>query len=215
MKALICYGAAVALHVAVATGVLLHQPRATRSADSGWTPTTLDIEPELEPVPTSATFRDAPAAKAMQNATPVHVVAVAAKTAAIPQEDAVPDVAPTAAPVRFHAIAAAAVIVAEGAVTVDESEVTERARCIYAPPPAYPPTALDEDVAPSKPLPFQLVVDTEGLVVEARPLDHAGHGFDESAMAALRRYRFTPAKRNGEPVRVRMLWSVEFRLGAR
>jgi len=48
-------------------------------------------------------------------------------------------------------------------------------------------------------------------VVSARALQHAGYGFDEAAMAALRTYRFAPAKRNGRAVAVRMKWTVDFR----
>ena len=35
---------------------------------------------------------------------------------------------------------------------------------------------------------------------------------DASALAAIRRYRFSPARVGGQPVRVRMRWSVQFRL---
>jgi TonB family protein len=40
----------------------------------------------------------------------------------------------------------------------------------------------------------------------------AGHGFDASALAAIRAYRFSPAEREGRRVRVRMPWTVQFRL---
>ena len=212
MKLLVSYGSAFVLHAAVATGVLLQHPRATGAADHGWSQIV-----DIEPMPTAATFRDTPSgvsrptvqALPARNTSPIHVVAVSVPAPASTHEDEVP--LPVAPP-RFHATAIAAVTVAAGPLTFDESEVTERARCIAAAEPTYPAEALDDGVTPTKPLHFDLVVDSNGAVVEARPLDHAGHGFDESAMAALRHYRFAPAKRNGEAVRVRMPWSVEFRL---
>ena len=58
----------------------------------------------------------------------------------------------------------------------------------------------------------EIVVDETGRVIQSRSLTHAGYGFDEAAEAALREYRFTPAKVGDRVVRVRMPWSVEFRL---
>jgi len=40
----------------------------------------------------------------------------------------------------------------------------------------------------------------------------AGYGLDEEAVRAMRAYRFSPARRDGLPVRVRMPWTVQFRL---
>jgi TonB family protein len=76
--------------------------------------------------------------------------------------------------------------------------------------PEYPPearaAAIEADV------PLEIVVDEGGRVVESSLLRRAGHGFDESALQAIRTYRFAPAQRDGQPVRVRMRWSVAFRL---
>jgi len=59
---------------------------------------------------------------------------------------------------------------------------------------------------------LEIVVDTTGAVREARPLSRAGLGFEESALAAIRGYRFSPALKDGHAVRVRMRWTVQFRL---
>ena len=48
--------------------------------------------------------------------------------------------------------------------------------------------------------------------VLARALTHVGYGLDEAALRAIRAYRFSPARRAGRPVPVRMRWSVQFRL---
>lgn len=91
---------------------------------------------------------------------------------------------------------------------VPESGVSLRARLTDRAPLAYPFGAedLEADVA------LELVVDARGAVESARVTHGAGHGFDESALAAVRKYRFTPAERTGTKVRVRMPWVVQFRL---
>jgi TonB family protein len=43
-------------------------------------------------------------------------------------------------------------------------------------------------------------------------MGHVGYGFDEAAAAAMRKYRFSPAARDGHAVSVRMPWTVQFRL---
>jgi TonB family protein len=93
-----------------------------------------------------------------------------------------------------------------------ESDVTERARLVAGPKPVYPATALADGIELDAPLAFEIVVDTSGAVISTRPLGVAGHGFDEAALSALRAFRFTPAKRDGDLVRVRMRWTVEFHL---
>jgi TonB family protein len=92
-----------------------------------------------------------------------------------------------------------------------EGDVSERAAQVGGTKPSYPAEAIAQGVELSSPIPFEIVVDASGRVVSARPLRHAGYGFDEAAAAALRTYRFTPAKRNGHAVAVRMKWMVDFR----
>jgi len=91
-----------------------------------------------------------------------------------------------------------------------ESAVDARARLASSVPVVYPETAraaeLEADVR------LELVVDPEGRVVSARPLAAHGLGLDEAALRAVRAYRFSPARRAGRPVRVRMEWTVAFRL---
>jgi TonB family protein len=88
--------------------------------------------------------------------------------------------------------------------------VTVRARLMHGALPSYPPLAHSEQMEASVPL--ELVVSADGAVVDARVLEPAGHGFDASALAAVRRYRFSPAQRDGHPVRVRMRWVVDFKI---
>lgn len=90
------------------------------------------------------------------------------------------------------------------------SHVTTAATLVRSVNPAYPPNARDQGVEATALV--EIVVDETGRVIQSRSLTHAGYGFDEAAEAALREYRFTPAKVGDRVVRVRMPWSVEFRL---
>ena len=76
--------------------------------------------------------------------------------------------------------------------------------------PIYPADARSEEVEADVPL--EIVVDKSGKVVSARALSHVGYGFDESAISAIRQYRFSPAGRAGHAVAVRMPWTMQFRL---
>jgi periplasmic protein TonB len=95
-------------------------------------------------------------------------------------------------------------------VAVAASAVQVSARLVQSVVAAYPSGARADDVEGD--VGVEIVVDREGRVVEARVVRPAGNGFDDAALTAIRRYRFTPAQREGNPVRVRMPWSVQFRL---
>lgn len=92
-----------------------------------------------------------------------------------------------------------------------ESDVSRRATLLSSAPASYPNDARMSELEADVPL--EIVVDTNGAVIDARVLQQrSGSGFDESALAAIRRYRFKPAERDGHPVIVRMRWVVQFRL---
>jgi TonB family protein len=93
---------------------------------------------------------------------------------------------------------------------VPASSVQVAARLVYSVTAAYPAHARADDVEGD--VGVEIVVDREGRVVDARVAHAAGHGFDEAALVAVRSYRFSPAQREGHAVRVRMPWSVQFRL---
>jgi TonB family protein len=90
------------------------------------------------------------------------------------------------------------------------SSVQVSAKLVHALVAAYPVDARADDLEGDVLL--EIVVDREGHVVDARIARRAGHGFDEAALLAIRGYRFSPAEREGHRVRVRMPWSVQFRL---
>jgi len=93
---------------------------------------------------------------------------------------------------------------------LSEKDVSTAARLVSSSPVGYPPEARRAEVESD--VPVQILVDTAGRVLEARSLTHHGYGLDEAAAQAIRTWRFSPALRDGRPVRVRMRWTVQFRL---
>jgi len=58
----------------------------------------------------------------------------------------------------------------------------------------------------------QLIVDSQGVPQDVRVVRHLGLGLDEEAIAAVKQYRFRPAKYEGRSVSVQMVIDVDFRL---
>ncbi len=61
---------------------------------------------------------------------------------------------------------------------------------------------------------LSIVIDEEGKVADARIVRPAGHGFDEAALRAVRRFRFRPAMLGGRPVAVEIRYEYGFVLQA-
>ena len=59
---------------------------------------------------------------------------------------------------------------------------------------------------------LKLKIDAEGKVVEAIVLSGPGYGLNEAAREAARRFKFKPAKKNGEPVGTTITYSYTFLL---
>jgi protein TonB len=93
---------------------------------------------------------------------------------------------------------------------VPESLVDGKARLVFGLSPSYPESARAAGVEGNVQL--ELVVNTAGSVESARVLQGIDRGLDAAALQAAQRFRFAPATKSGRPVRVRMRWSVEFRL---
>lgn len=78
-------------------------------------------------------------------------------------------------------------------------------------PPKYPEQAEKDGLEATVSL--QLDIDKEGKVTKAVVIEPAGHGFDESAVAAAQELIFTPAKKaDGTPVAARILYRYSFAL---
>lgn len=57
---------------------------------------------------------------------------------------------------------------------------------------------------------LRLRIDRSGAVRSGEVVESAGYGFDESALEAVRKSRFSPATRNGRPVECLALLPVQF-----
>jgi TonB family protein len=75
---------------------------------------------------------------------------------------------------------------------------------------SYPAAAQESGITADVLL--RLRVEADGSVSEAEVLTPAGHGFDEAAVAAARRFVFSPALANGQPVAVRIPFKYSFTL---
>jgi protein TonB len=93
---------------------------------------------------------------------------------------------------------------------VGEEAVDLPARLLRGEAPVYPADARADGVEADVGL--ELVVSREGSVESALVTRPAGHGMDRSAIAAAQGFRFTPAQKSGRAVRVRLSWTVRFRL---
>jgi TonB family protein len=91
-----------------------------------------------------------------------------------------------------------------------ESAVDTPARLLSSVPVVYPEAARTSEIEADVSL--ELVVDGDGHVTSARPLTAHDFGLADAAVRAVRAYRFTAARRAGRTVRVRMRWTVAFRL---
>jgi len=74
----------------------------------------------------------------------------------------------------------------------------------------YPPAAQQAGLTAAVKLSLQ--VDATGAVTTVELLEPAGHGFDEAALDAARRFRFAPATSDGVPVGVTIRFTYRFTL---
>jgi periplasmic protein TonB len=98
----------------------------------------------------------------------------------------------------------------DDAVVIAEQVVDSQARLVRGLAPSYPAAARAEGVEGDVRL--ELVVGQTGGVESARVVRSVGHGLDEAALEAVRQFRFAAATKDGHAVRVRMGWSMQFRL---
>jgi TonB family protein len=91
-----------------------------------------------------------------------------------------------------------------------DADVSAHARLSTPLRPDYPAAARAQGIEATVTL--EIIVGRDGNVAEVHVVKGAGYGFEDSAVRALGRARFTPAIRDGRPVRVRMPWTIDFRL---
>ena len=76
------------------------------------------------------------------------------------------------------------------------------------PDPIYPADALRDRISGTVGL--EISVDETGRVVEVKVVQAAGHGFDESALAAVKTWTFLPARQNDTPIRATVQLALPF-----
>jgi TonB family protein len=91
-----------------------------------------------------------------------------------------------------------------------EASVDTPARLRTGSAPTYTPEA--EAAGVEADVPLEIVVDGTGAVISARALSQVGYGLDEAALKSVRGYRFSPARRAGQALAVRMRWLMRFQL---
>src|SRR5450432_4093869 len=76
------------------------------------------------------------------------------------------------------------------------------------PDPVYPADALRDRISGTVGL--EISVDEAGRVVDLKVVQPAGHGFDESALAAVKTWTFLPARQNDAPIRATIQLALPF-----
>jgi len=76
--------------------------------------------------------------------------------------------------------------------------------------PVYPPAAAEQGLDARVEL--ELVVGIDGTVTDVRVVTPVGNGFDEAALEAGRRLRFTPASKDGVPIPARIRFPYIFEI---
>lgn len=89
-------------------------------------------------------------------------------------------------------------------------EVDQRPRVLRKVDPRYPDSAKRANREAVVTLEF--TVDVDGKAVDIKVVKPVGYGFDEAAVEAIKKWRFTPAKRGGEDVPMRVQQRIRFTL---
>jgi TonB family protein len=228
-------GVSLAMHLGVFVAAGMHRP-SPRPVETTAVEIAIEAEappalppPKEEPVP-----NDVPAHPPVKEATVHHealaVRAVAATTPkaedtppaeaphALVSDDALPHftIATSPAGTRGESLAKSSgtATTLEGPPNDDapyaEGAVDVPARPTRQVKPRYPLQAQSSGIEGLVKL--EIVVSSSGVVESVRAVSHPGHGFEDEAIAAARKTSFTPARKHGRAVPVRMLWTVEFRL---
>ena len=83
-------------------------------------------------------------------------------------------------------------------------------KAVRMPDPEYSELARQEKVQGTVKLSF--IVDTDGCAKKIQVVQSLGHGLDEQAIEALRRWHFEPGTKDGAPVPVQLGVTMDFRL---
>lgn len=87
--------------------------------------------------------------------------------------------------------------------------LTERPRLLHKVQPRYPPQAWDQDIEGDVVLLLQ--VDEKGKVESGEVVSTPGHEMEIAALVAAKELRFSPARLDGRPIKVRIRYTFRFR----
>lgn len=98
-------------------------------------------------------------------------------------------------------------------VPIESQLITVKPRVLHQEKVEYPLEAEKSRVEGAVKL--SVTIDTKGEVSEVQVLEGPGFGLNEAAESALRKFKFTPAEKDGEKVSVRITYVYRFRLDSR
>ncbi|MBO6940073.1 MAG: TonB-dependent receptor [Deltaproteobacteria bacterium] len=113
-------------------------------------------------------------------------------------------------------LALASVLLPSPAAAQSDAEEEERQPVVVPPrleefvEATYPPAAQEAQLEATVEL--QITIAVDGSVTDASVVEPKGNGFDEAALEAVRRFRFSPATVDGTPTPVRIRYRYEFTL---
>ncbi|MDD3650540.1 energy transducer TonB [Immundisolibacter sp.] len=222
-EALLGAGSAVALH-ALAAWLLLHQPPTVPLQ----APRILEVSLLAAPAPVAASVPAAPAEPVKapdppppptpkpverRPAKPRPAVVKPAPPKPTDERPAPSNPAPTGA-AASPAPAAPATAAAQTAASAGEPALTAPrfdAAYLNNPPPTYPP--LSRRLGEQGRVLVRVFVDPSGAPAQVELRESSGHRrLDDAAAAAVRRWRFVPARRGDEPVGAWVLVPISFNL---
>ncbi len=95
----------------------------------------------------------------------------------------------------------------------DSQIVSEKPRVLYQEKAPYPLSAKNARI--EGPVKLSVTIDRFGRVVEVIVLEGPGHDLNETAAAAMKNFKFSPAQKDGQSVAVRITYIYRFKLESR
>jgi TonB family protein len=95
----------------------------------------------------------------------------------------------------------------------DSQIVSEKPRILYQEKAPYPAKAKEARI--EGPVKLSVTIDKSGKVIEVIVLEGPGYELNETAAAAMKNFRFSPAQKDGQNVAVRITYIYRFKLESR
>lgn len=96
---------------------------------------------------------------------------------------------------------------------LESQNVSEKPRVLYQEKAAYPVMAKEARI--EGPVKLSVTIDKLGRVIEVVVLEGPGYGLNETAVAAMKNFKFSPAQKEGQSVAVRITYIYRFKLESR